>query len=57
MITIIVILILVGVGLYLLELIPMDATVRTVVRVLVIVFAILYVLSAFGLFSLPVPMK
>ena len=32
---------------YLLNLIPMDATIKQIIRVVVILFAVLYVLSAF----------
>lgn len=48
-------LVLVGVGLYLLQQIPMDPTIKTVIRVVVILFVILYVVRAFGLLDVPVP--
>lgn len=41
-------LILVGVVLYLIGLIPMDATIQQIIRVLVIVAVILWLLSFFG---------
>jgi hypothetical protein len=48
LITIIVTLILVGVALYLVELIPMDVTIKKIVYVLVVVATILWLLQAFG---------
>jgi hypothetical protein len=48
-ISIVVYLILIGVALYLVNLIPMDATIRKVIQVIVIVLVILAVLQAFGL--------
>jgi hypothetical protein len=44
-----VILIIVGVVLYLIQLIPMDATIKKIIWVLVILCVILWVLSQFGL--------
>lgn len=55
MIGLLVVLILVGVGLYLLTLIPMDPAILTIIRVVAILACVLYVLSAFGLLSMPVP--
>jgi hypothetical protein len=37
-----------GVALYLITLIPMDATVRKVIQVIAILFLILFVLQSFG---------
>ena len=51
MLHIILVLVIVGVCLYLLELIPMDATIKTVVRVLVILFAVLYALQSLGVLN------
>ena len=42
-------LILLGVLLYLIQMIPMDATIMQLIRIVVIVGAILYVLSALGM--------
>lgn len=47
LISIIIALVILGIGLYLLNLIPMDATIKQIIRVVVILFAVLYVLSAF----------
>lgn len=55
MISLLVLLILVGVGLYLIEQIPMDASIRVIIRVVVLLCVVLYVLSAFGLLGLPLP--
>lgn len=48
-IQILVVLILIGVALYLVQLIPMDATIRNVIRVIVLLLVVLWVLSIFGL--------
>lgn len=45
-------LILVGVLLYLIQLIPMDGTIKQIIYVLVIVCVILWVISALGLLSM-----
>jgi hypothetical protein len=47
-IEIIIALVIVGVALYLLNLVPMDDTIRTVIRVIVILFIILYMLQVLG---------
>lgn len=47
LISIIIALVILGIGLYLLNLIPMDATIKQIIRVVVILFAVLYALSAF----------
>jgi hypothetical protein len=47
-IEILVALIIVGVVLYLIELIPMDGTVKTIIRVLAILFVVLYLLQLLG---------
>lgn len=49
LVTLVVALIFVGVVLYLITLLPMDATIQKIIRVLVILFAILYVLKTLGL--------
>lgn len=50
MITLFVALVIFGVALYLIELIPMDATVKRVIQVLAILFIILYALQLLGIF-------
>ena len=55
MIGLLVVLILVGVGLYLIEQIPMDPAIRTVIRVVVILCVILWLVQVFGLLDVPVP--
>lgn len=55
MVTLIFVLVLLGVGLYLLTLIPMDPAFLTIIRVVAILFAVFYVINAFGLLSLPMP--
>ena len=49
LITIIVALILVGVALYLIELIPMDATIKRIIYIIVIVVVVLWLLQSFGI--------
>jgi hypothetical protein len=49
-ISLIVTLVFLGVGLYLLELVPMDATIKRVIQVLVILLVVLWVLQSLGLF-------
>lgn len=49
MISILVVLIVLGVALYLVELIPMDATIKRIVWVVAILFTVLYVLQLMGL--------
>lgn len=51
MMSLLVALIVLGVALYLISLIPMDATIRRVIQVLAILFVVLYALSALGLWS------
>ncbi len=51
LIQLLVVLIVVGVGLYLIQTIPMDATIRTIIRVVVILAVVLWLLQAFGLLS------
>lgn len=58
MLNLIIWLILIGVGLYLVGLIPMDATIKRIIQVLVIVVVILMVLQYFGLFTgLPISLR
>lgn len=49
LIGLVVVLLVVGVALYLVSLIPMDATIKRVIQVIVILVIILWVLSAVGL--------
>lgn len=52
MVSLVVVLILVGVALYLINnLIPMDPKIKTLVNVVVIILAVLWVLSFFGLMN------
>ena len=51
MISILVTLLILGVALYCLQLLPMDATVKRVIQVLAILFALLWVLQVLGLWS------
>ena len=51
MIGLILALVVVGVALYLLQLIPMDATVKQIIRVLIILVLVIWVLSFFGAFT------
>jgi hypothetical protein len=45
------ILIVIGVVLYLIETIPMDATIKVIIRVVVILFVVIWLLSVFGIGS------
>lgn len=49
LIQLLVLLIIVGVALYLIQLVPMDAAIRTVIRVVVILIVVLYALKVLGL--------
>jgi hypothetical protein len=51
MINLIVLLVLVGVGLYLMQLIPMDPVIKQILRVVIIFVAVLFALQALGLWS------
>jgi len=51
MIGLIVTLVVVAVALYLIELIPMDATLKQIIRVVVILLVVLWLLNSFGLFA------
>ncbi len=56
MIALLLTLVVIGVVLYLVETkIPMDDTIKVVIRVIVVVAVCLYLLSAFGVADLPVP--
>jgi hypothetical protein len=57
-VSILIVLVICGVGLYLLEkYVPMHEAFRTVIRVVVILFLILLLLSAFGIINLPSNLK
>lgn len=50
--TLLVVLIIVGVGLYLINrYIPMDRTVKSILNIVVIIFIIIWLLKAFGIFA------
>jgi hypothetical protein len=51
LISIIVTLVVVGILLYLIELIPMDGTIKQIIRVVVIILVILWLLQTFGLLA------
>ncbi len=56
MIQLIILLVIAGVCLYLIETyIPMDAAIKTVIRVVVVLCLVLYLLSAFGILDMPIP--
>ena len=44
-------LVFVGVLLYLLELVPMDGTIKTIIRIVVILFVIIWVIQQLGLWD------
>ena len=49
MVSLIIMLVIVGVALYIVQLIPMDATIKRIITVLVILLAALYALQALGI--------
>lgn len=49
LIGLVVVLLVVGVALYLVSMIPMDATIKRIIQVLVILFVVLWLLSVLGL--------
>jgi hypothetical protein len=49
MISILVVLVILGVALYLVNLIPMDGNIRTIIRVVAILFVVLWLLQALGI--------
>ncbi len=55
MIALLVFLVLVGVGLYLVQQIPMDPAILNIIRIVVILCVILYLIQAFGLLDMPLP--
>ena len=56
MITLILLLVLLGVGLYLIETyVPMAAPIKLIIRIVVVIFIVLLLLRAFGVADVPVP--
>jgi hypothetical protein len=56
MIALILVLVIIGVALWLIETkVPMDPTIKVIIRVVVILCIALYLLSAFGILDMPVP--
>ncbi len=55
MIALILGLVLLGVCLYLIKQIPMDPTISTLITVVVVICAVLWLLRAFGVMDMPVP--
>lgn len=55
MIGLLLVLVLAGVGLYLVGQIPMDPMILTIIRVVVLLCIVLYLVQAFGLLDLPLP--
>lgn len=52
LIALVVLLLVIGVVLYLINLIPMDNTIRVIIRVLVILFVVLWLLQGFGVLNM-----
>jgi hypothetical protein len=50
---IVIALVLIGVALYIISLIPMDSTIKQIIRVVVIVAVCLWMLDYYGLYSVP----
>ncbi len=58
MITIIITLVILGVCLWLLEAyVPMDPAIKTIIRVVVVLFLIIFLLNAFGIVNIPLNVK
>lgn len=56
MLEVILVLVIIGVVLYLIEnYVPMDAGIKVVIRVVVILLVCLYLLRVFGILDMPVP--
>lgn len=55
MIEVLIVLIAIGVLLYLSDRIPMDDTIRTILKVVVIMFVLLWLARVFGILDIPVP--
>ncbi len=56
-VSLIVVLVLLGLLLWALEQFPLDATIKTIIKVVAVVVAVLYVLQAFGLFHSGLTLK
>jgi ABC-type siderophore export system fused ATPase/permease subunit len=52
LISLVVVLVIVGVALYLIQKIPMDATIRNIIYVVVILFVVLWIVQGFGLLNM-----
>lgn len=48
-------LVIIGVVLYFIEQIPMDAAIRTAIRVIVLICVLVFLLRVFGVLDIPVP--
>lgn len=57
MISIFITLLILGVGLYIIGLVPMDPTVKRIIFVLAILFVVLYVLQLLGLWTFPARLR
>jgi len=58
MITILITLVVVGVCLYLIETyVPMSEPIRTIIRIVVVLFLIIFLLNAFGIVNIPLNVK
>lgn len=57
LISLIVTLVVIGIALYCITLIPMDPVLKQIIRVLVILVAVLYCLSALGIWHSSVPLR
>ena len=55
MIALILTLVIIGVVLYFLESLPMDATIKLLIKVVIVICVILFLLSVFGIVDIPVP--
>jgi len=56
MITLLLFLVVLGVGLYLIETyVPMAAPIKLIIRIVVVIFIVLLLLKAFGVADVPVP--
>jgi predicted permease len=58
MITLILFLVILGVGLYLIETyVPMAAPIKLIIRIVVVIFVVLLLLKAFGISDIPIPIR
>lgn len=51
LVTLVIVLLFVGFALYLITLLPIDATIKKIIQALIVFFAIIYVLKALGLLA------